>query len=188
MSWFRAGGSAPSATPNQGANRWSTWRARARLFGLWLGIAGAIFTLLWHTQPFYPIWRWLFWHYAQFWPLSLSFCLACLGGGFALVRLVAPAQWPLSERLYLSLPAGIFLYFTAMFLGGLVHLYGIAFAILLPILLFLPGAWPLYRALKRSRRHLASARRRRAPPSLLHTIVAALGLIALLLVYVNILT
>src|SRR5688572_101605 len=167
---------------------WRIWAHRARAVALVLGLAGAITTLLVQLHKHHPIQNWLFWIYAKCWLFALGLTLACLSSGFLFTRLIAPRDLPVAERLYLSLPAGLFVFFCSMFVCGLLGLFGPWLGVCLPLLLIASGAYPLYREFLRVRKHFASARSRRAPLGATGALVAGLGVLALAMVYFNILT
>ena len=164
------------------------WLRRLRLAAAAFSLIAAAVLLQHQLRPHYPVERWLFWRYAQYWLVGLVFSLVCTSGGFLAVWKIGPGTLPLRERLLLSMAVGVLLFFFGMFVGGLFGLYGTAFAIAWPAVLGLSGAWPLYKYLKRARPHLAGAAGRARRWSRAQLVAIALGGIGLVMVYVNILT
>lgn len=135
------------------------------------------------VQHHYPIRHWLFWSYVGDGFLAACMTLAwVLAGGAALSRLRIPMR--LGERVVMSFALGLYLYFAVMFVAGLLHLYGRAFAVVLPIALALGGVSGSKRRLRRYapliRRALSGPVRTR---SLLSAGVLLFGAGGLLLVY-----
>ncbi|MCC6902730.1 MAG: hypothetical protein IT377_27405 [Polyangiaceae bacterium] len=164
------------------------WLRMLRTAAVALALVTATLVLERSLRPHYPIQRWLFWRYAQYWLVGLVFSLVCTSGGFLAVRKLGPAALPFRERLLMSMAVGVLLFFFGMFAGGLLGLYGSAFAVAWPVVLGLSGAWPLYRYLKRARPHLAGAAARAQRWSRPQLVAIALGGLGLVMVYANILT
>lgn len=164
------------------------WLRPARIAGLALALVGATYVLERQLRPFYPIERWLFWRYTQFWLIGLVFSFVCTSGGFLVLWKLGPRHLPLRERLIFSMATGVLVFFFGMFLGGIAGLYGTTFALAWPAALGLAGAWPFSRYLRRAWPHLAGARRRATRWSNTQLVAIALGFVGLVMVYVNILT
>lgn len=129
---------------------------------LMLGAALYLFGKQVHEH--YPIQHWLFWSYAKLWGWCLLFGAACFSAGTLVVSWLLPKGFPLRERLVFTLPAGVLMFFYALFLGGLCHLFSPVFAVVMPIGLVAAGALPTYRSLRPFFRHLRAARRRGVAP------------------------
>lgn len=146
--------------------RWAVLRerpgtelARRGLVAAALSVGLGVF--LWQVHGHYPIQHWLFWSYAKAWAAGLLFTAACVSAGTPVMNAVLPKGFPLRERLVFTLAAGCLVFFYALFLGGVLHLFHPVFAVVLPLVLCAAGALPTYRLLRRSLRHVAWARRRR---------------------------
>jgi hypothetical protein len=140
------------------------------------------------VRSHYPIERWLFWRYTQYWVVGILFSLVSTSGGFFALRWLGPRHLPLRERLIFSMAVGVLIFFVGMFLLGIAGLYGTAAAIAWPLALGASGLWPLYKYLARARPHLAGARARAKRWTVAQVVAMALGLVGLVMVYVNILT
>jgi hypothetical protein len=132
---------------------------------------------------------WLFVRYAIYWLLALLFAAACLSSGHALVaRVLGGRTLPLLEHVAVSFAAGVYLFFVASMLGGLLGLYGGVFFFALPLVLIAAGARPSLRYARRAGRHLRGTWRRSPRPPPWSLLVHAFGLLGLLLVYFALLT
>lgn len=164
------------------------WRHRIRVSLATVALTVALAVLCTQLHQHYPIHKWLFWRYAQYWLLALTFSLVCVSGGFGALQLLGPRRLPLRERLLFSMAAGVLLFFLGMFVGGILGLYGVAFAIAWPMLLFASGAWPLYRYARRAWPHLRHARGRALRRSNWQVVAMLLGALGFLIVYASICT
>src|SRR5262245_51841796 len=63
----------------------------------------------------YPIQHWLFWRYATYWALSLSFVFSCSCAGSFILRKVCRPCLPATELLPASLATGVVIYFMGTF-------------------------------------------------------------------------
>jgi hypothetical protein len=162
--------------------------ARIRQVGLVAVSLGATAFFLWFVHDLYPIQHWMFWRYASYWLLSALFVAACVSAGFGSLRLLLKRPLPFAEHFSIAFAIGVYEFFLAMFLGGLLGVYGALWFALLPTLLLASGAWPLFRYLRRTRRHWLAARKRAGPPSPWSYPVLAFGLLGLGLIYFLILT
>ncbi len=103
-------------------------------------IAGLIIFAL-TVHPLYPIQTWLFWRYLGYWSLVLVWTAACLSTGDAVIRRLAPSL-PLAERLLFAFAAGLLVFVTLVFAGGVLRLYSPVFFFMLPCLMILVGGRP----------------------------------------------
>ena len=132
------------------------------------------------VQPLYPIEKWLFWRYANYWALCLLWSAACASTGHAIVRRLAP-NLPVLESLFLGFVTGVLAFVHAMFIGGVLKLFGAAFFFLLPVAMVLAGGRS---ALMLGRRLARRARVLLLPRTVPAAMALVLGLFALALVYV----
>jgi hypothetical protein len=160
------------------------WRA----VGLLLALLASAAILLWRLDHHDPVEGWLFLRLATCWAFALLLAACWLSSGFAVLRWLLPQGVPLRERLVLSVPVGVLVFFLGMFLGGLLHLYGAAFAVALPALLLVSGLRPLLRTGRRAWYHLRRARARRPAPGVAANAALLFGLLGLGLVYFTALT
>jgi hypothetical protein len=179
---------AGSATPNRSSGVLRRLLAIVRQLLLLVAVFGATAFFLHFVHDHYPIQKWLAWHYAQAWLLGGLYVLACISGGFLTLRLVLKNSLPVAEHFTIAFAIGVFEFFVGMFLGGIFGWYGALFFVLLPALMLLSGAWPLFRFLRRFLRHRRAARARVRPPAYWSTPLLAFGLLALALVYFPILS
>jgi hypothetical protein len=152
---------------------------------LWAGLI--VFASV--VTPHYPIARWLFWRFAAIWLLAGGWLLGCLSLGHGVMRLLQPRLPPSREHLSISLATGVFAFFLAMFVAGLLHLYVSAIFFILPLLMFVSGAWPLFRYLRRLVRHVRYRRAKHpaTTPWWSWPVVGG-GLLAIAMLYLVILT
>lgn len=156
-------------------------RSTVTLLLVWL-VSAFAYTL--HLA--YPIHEWLVWRYAFYWSLTLVFCGACLSAGNALLLVLGAGALPLRERLVLGFALGVLAWGSAVFVAGLLQLYGPVFFVGLPLVFCAMGARSLVRSLVRAHRHLRAARPRSTP--FWTWVVFAAGLLGVLIVYLPILT
>lgn len=174
----------PEPAPIEGTTRLSRLRAIALPIVIVAGIL--LFGRVMHAH--YPIQRWLFWRYAEYWLLSLGWSAACVSAGSVVVTRVLGRALPTSEHAAVSFAVGLYVFFLGMILGGLIGIYGTPFFIALPLGMLASGARPAARRIRRFARHVRS-RRERAPgasPWALPIIV--FGLLGIGMVYFAILT
>lgn len=158
--------------------------AVARQGALAFALVAAICIFLQQVNQHYPIKHWLFWMYAKIWGYCSLFILAVASSGHLVVNALGGKRLPLGERTTLSLASGTLVFFTALFICGLFGIYGRAFAIVFPIVLFLPGSVSLFRHARRSIHHLRGAMKRTTwRPSLLHWAIGAYGLMGVGMIY-----
>lgn len=118
-----------------------------------------------HVNKHQKIVDWLFIRYAGYWLLTILFGAACFSSGHAVVkRALGGRVLPLYEHLAVSFAAGVYVFFVAMFLGGVLRLYGGVFFALMPLGLIALGGRDTYRYVRRAWRALAGARRRSVAP------------------------
>jgi hypothetical protein len=166
----------------------ATARRRIRVAASTLALCAALGLLLWQLHGHYPLQKWMFWRYVQYWLFALAFSLMCVSGGYRVLDLMGPRRLPLRERLLFAMALGVLLFFLGMFLGGIFGWYGVPFAIAWPVLLFASGVRPLFRYSRRAWRHLSARRRRAFRPGGWQVLAALLGLLGFLIVYAGICT
>jgi hypothetical protein len=160
-----------------------------RRIGLPLVLLGATIGFGILANHHYPIKDWLFLRYATFWLLSALFAAACFSSGHALVtRILGGSALPILEHVTLSFAAGLYVFFLATLVGGLLGLYGRVFFFALPLLVLATGARPTFRYTRRAVRHLRGAWRRSPRPSLWELLAHAVGFVGLGAVYFATLT
>jgi len=131
--------------PNAGASSLRIRRARALIAGL-IGVGGAVL-LAWWFQKTQPLQGWFFFRLAAIWLWQLYFIAACTSAGFLVVtRLVPAAHRSAHTTIALAFPSGIVVFILGMYLGGFLHLFGPGLAVLLPAVMLLAGAWPVWKA------------------------------------------
>ncbi len=168
---------------------------KARLFGLARSLlflvaayyAGKYF--LQKVDPHYPAKEWLFFVYAKLWAYCLLFAGGCFAAGQLAMRALRVPALPLRERLVLTSALGVFTFFFATFVGGLLGILRGWFAVALPLVFMAAAAPSLYRD---GRRVLRKVRARRArgvsPRPWSQTPVMLFGAFGVALVYYAILT
>src|SRR5512142_1345530 len=126
--------------------------ARSGIIGAML-LAAAAF-MLWFQQDSYPIREWLFPSYLLIWALIACFLGSSLVAGWWLLGKFSETPLRLPERLLLSLTLGVLLFYMAMFVAGILHLYTpLTFAVV-PILLLALGLPKVLQDVTRLRAHL----------------------------------
>lgn len=130
---------------------------------------------------------WLFWDYARYWILALGWALACTAFGQWSLDRILPRPLPLAERIAMGFALGVFAFFLAMFLGGLLGLYGSVFFYALPLAFLAIGGPSLGRRLLRFRRHARALGTARRPPAWAF-VAFAFGVLVLAAIYFVILT
>ncbi|HEY4118292.1 MAG TPA: hypothetical protein VGM56_10565, partial [Byssovorax sp.] len=140
------------------------------------------------VAPHYPIEKWLFWVYARLWAWCVLFAIGCLSAGHAALGLLLPRGLSLRARAVYTMPAGVLVFFFGMFVGGLLHLYGAAFAIGLPLAMAAAGGPALVARWQRVAPKIRRARQRvRAAPPWWSLPVICFGVVAVVAVYLEIL-
>jgi hypothetical protein len=115
------------------------------------------------VHRFYPIPKWLFWHYAGAWLAALTWAAGCISTGHFLVRRVLGQTLPLLEHVSTSFTTGALAFFVAMNVLGHLQLYRGATFFALPLAFLALGARDCARTIARAARHLRHARAK-APP------------------------
>lgn len=161
---------------------------RVRAVALPIVIAAAIFVFGRIVHGHYPIQQWLFWRYAGYWLLSAAWAGACVSSGHAVLKRLLGRTLPLLEHAVVSFAVGLYVFFLAMLLGGLLGLYGTAFFVLLPSLMLGAGTRPVVRTARRFLRHRRFARARALPDSSWALPITLFGLLGAGMVYFSILT
>jgi hypothetical protein len=113
--------------------------------------AGAI-TFLWVTGRHYAVSRWLLWRYGAYVSAGVLWTLSVLSIGSVIHRRLEPAQLPTLERWTLALGCGLYCFFLAMFVAGLVGFLNGGFALLLPAAMIAAGASNARACWRRARR------------------------------------
>ncbi len=127
---------------------------------------------------------WLVWSYVKCWAAVLFESAACVAAGHALMVRLLRRTLPLHEHLTLSFAAGLYLFFLATFVAGLVGLIVPALFFAVPLGLLAVGAAATLRTGRRLARHVAWRRARGVAPSPRWApLVLGFGAIALLLIY-----
>jgi len=166
-------------------------RLRSILAGLFLVVAVVIAAR--QLDGFYPIRSWLFWPYLYIWALCAVFALACMSAGHLILRRLFGWTLPLRTHLLFSFATGVLAFALGIFLIGLAHgLYPVTF-VAWPLLMIAVGGPALWRDGRRVWRLVAHARRQprpRAPWMATAGMLAvfALGALAIVALYLNILT
>ncbi len=150
-------------------------------------VASAVGFLFW-VHRFYPIQEWLVWRYATYWLVVLVWGVSCLALGHVIVVRLLGAPLRLLEQIPVAFAFGIFAFELLTFGVGLLQLYAWPLFFLLPAVAMAIGIRPLGRYLRRAWRHLRASARHRPPPPFWFYGVIAFGLLALLMLYLNILT
>ena len=178
--------SAPARDPGAPAKPTRIERIRTIALPILIVAAIAVFGRIVHAH--YPIQKWLFWRYAEYWLLCLVWTGACVSSGHVVLKRLLGRTLPLLEHAAVSFAVGLYVFFLGMLLGGLLGLYGTAFFVALPLALIGVGARPLVRTIRGFLRHRRSFRAQRPPASSWALPVALFGFLGLGMVYFAILT
>jgi hypothetical protein len=139
------------------------------------------------VHGYYPVQDWLLWRYLRAWATVGIFTAACLLVGGSCIRQLGLVL-PRAERVLLGFALGVYAFFLAMFIGGLLKWYGRDFAVALPLLLGGVGAWSSRRRLERLAPYLWRAfKRPLRVPSPWYAVLALYGVVGLTLAYLPIL-
>ena len=170
-----------------------TFGERARRGALPLALAAGTVALLAVVDRHYPLRDWLVWTYARAWLLAITWAVACLSVGHAIVVRARREALPAFEHLVVAFAVGVVAFFGALFGLGLAGLLGRTafFGAPLVFLTVFGRDFALWSA--RLVRHVAAAATRPRPGltltenalSLGRTSLAAVGL---LLVYLPVLS
>lgn len=164
----------------------SNLRDRLRRAGLTVSLLAGTAVFARQVDQHYPISKWLFWSYLEYWLLCSVFTLACWGAGDTVVRALVPGLRA-SERIVFALCSGLLVFVLGMFLGGLLGLLGSVFFISLPLLMILGGGQGFCRFLWRLYVHGVGAFRRRKA-RLVAIVASVFGLGGIAMVYFAVLT
>jgi hypothetical protein len=131
-----------------------------------------------------PVRHWLFWRYASYWVAALVWAASCFSAGDFVVARVRGRRLPMLEHLATALPIGVLAFELVMFVVGSFGGYSPVVFFLVPAALLALGGRGTFRWLRRALRHVRRAR----PWSVLDTLGVAFGALALLLVYVAVMS
>lgn len=134
---------APSSSTDGSAQRASVIRAILAA----LALAGALVGFGILLDSHYPIEKWLFWKYAKIVLLATLWLGSCTVTGLALVDRLTPGL-PVRERLVQSAACGVYAFYVLQFLGGVLGLFGAAWAVALPTLMLTFGVLASREALR----------------------------------------
>jgi len=134
----------------------------------------------------YPIQHWLLWRYAGYWILALVWAAGCLSSGHFVVRRLLRIRLPARTHFTVAFPAGVLAASLITFGAGLAGALGTAFFVALPGVLLAATGRDAYRLARRFVSRARACRRPPAPPLL--RLVLGFGLVALVVVYLPILT
>lgn len=169
------------ALPAAVRNRW-----RAAVFFVALCIGASKFLRV--VDQHYPVKEWLFWRYAGYVSLCVVWSFAALAAGHQLLKWGLRRPLPIREHVVLSFALGVFGHFALTFTVGLFGGLGRVSFVAVPLGMCLLGGKSLVRYARRVQRHVRyRARREPRRLDLLALPLTAAGLLALLLLYVNIL-
>lgn len=170
--------------PN-GESRLTSLRHVASLLTLALGCAAILYTL----NAVYPLRSWLFVQLIQYWGLAAYWLTACIASGAGVLSLLPRLPLTQLERAVVGGPIGMVLFALAIFLSGLAGLLNAGTFVAVPLLLIVIGFIPLRRSLARLVRHRRALRRLATKPrSAAVGLVATLGAVGLVAVYLPIIT
>jgi hypothetical protein len=146
-------------------------------------VAGAAILLVF-SEPWYPISKWLLWHYLAVIGLTLYVGAACISLGDWLLRRVFRLSLPTHERFAIGFAIGLTGFELGMFLLGTLQAYARATFVLYPLSLILLGVNHWRRSWQHTLRWLRVGRRLSASS----VVYVVFGLGALALIYFSILT
>lgn len=166
----------------------SPWSKRARQVLLAIVLLGGAWQFGSVVSAHYPIRYWLFWYYAKYWLLLAWWSVSVLSFGHLVVTKVLQSGMHIGERLVLSFAVGLFAFFLAMVVGGLLGLYGVVFFVVLPTLMLVIGLRCSWRYARRLIGHARYIRKRFACATPWRSyVLLGCGLVGLLLVYLPVL-
>lgn len=164
----------------------SRWLIVTRYVLLIVVLALSIAQLGVTVHAHYPVNEWLAWRLLSYFGCCALLSLSWWSAGHGIQKLLFRGVAPIGEQIATSVALGAFAFFAGMFAAGLLHLYGKVFAILWPIVLAAPGAWPLFKYLRRLLRRLRHARKLSPPKrSFWLPIAAGLGTLCVILLWFN---
>jgi hypothetical protein len=164
-----------SATPSV------TSPGRVRAVALSVVCVAAMVVFLLVVNRHYAIHRWLIWRYFGYWGAILAWGTSCLGTGLTLLRALNGGRLPATDRHLLAFPLGVFAFFLALFVVGLLGGLGAISFFGLPVAFLVLGRKELKPALVR----LFTPRE---PLAWRHLPLVLAGAAGLLLLYVQIIT
>jgi hypothetical protein len=151
-------------------------------------LAAAVGALVWLDQ-FNPLRHWLFFEYLGTWLAIALFVAASWAAGLRALSLLLPTPVRLDERLLLGFTLGVLIFFAGVFVGGVLHLYGVLFFFAWPLVLLAFGAGPARREISRLRVHLRRfGFRLFQPRGIVEAAAAAVLVVGTLAVYLQVLT
>jgi hypothetical protein len=157
--------------------------------------AASLYGLRWYfgaVEPRYALSTWGLWTIGRLFAAAALLMLACLSTGHALLsRVLRVRARPLLDTIVTSLALGVTAFVLAMYAAGFLGLYGRRLAFALPLVMTAAGAMPLVALAKKVRRGAAlMARARTATPveTAIARASAALGAVALVVVYLQCMT
>ncbi len=163
------------------------WRKIVRTVLLTGAVCVALYYFAGKLHEHNPIDRWLFWKEGKAAAAALLLLATFTTSGLALVERVRPGL-PIRERLTLGVAGGVYLFYVVQVAGGLIGLFGHAWAIVMPLALFSGGlylTWPTWRRLWRRR---ARYRFTFGVTSTWHAPLALFGLAGVIGLYLSILS
>lgn len=151
-------------------------------------LAAGVWLLKAYTPHHHPA-QWLVWRYSLYWALATLFVLSSLSAGHGVLSRLRQPSHDLWDHLVFSFTAGVVLFFLALFLLGVLGLYGPVTFFAVPALFLGVGGRSLYRHVHRRWvlwRKLSSPKA--SALSWQHVPVLAFGLLGIALVYFPILS
>ncbi|HKP57960.1 MAG TPA: hypothetical protein VJV78_14605 [Polyangiales bacterium] len=148
-----------------------------------LGLLLATAILLHSVQRHYPLEKWLFWRYARYWGAALIWSLGCASLGHRLLRALLGRPLPFLEQLAVGQALGVFAFQLALYVLGMLQLYGHVTFYALPLLFLAAGGRPFFHSLRRGWLHFRAPRPslRLSPIAWLAILFGVTALIALYL-------
>lgn len=168
-----------------GALRGAIGKNPLRSLGALLALGVALGVFLSQMNKHYLIEEWLFWHYASYWLVCVTWVACVFGLGELLLRRVYRVSLPFLERMLTSFGLGSLAFYFATFLLGACQGYRTAAFFALPLAL-IAVSYREYAPL--ARRCLRVFRTRPQQRSSYRLLGLAFGFIGLLMVYFLVLT
>ena len=165
--------------------KWVRRGENARALGLGVVLLGGVVLFGGVVNAHYPIGDWLFFHYALAWLLALVFLGASFVGGYGLLEHLGGTTLPKREELTLAPALGVLAFGLLVFFIGLVGGLWAGSFYAIPALLVAVGWGRASRDFPRFVRHLRKVELR---PPFWQLFAWALAVVALFLVYVQLLT
>jgi hypothetical protein len=142
-----------------------------------LGASALLFPLLWLLNADAPLRDSCATQYLTAAALAASFVAASWSAGLSIVRWLVPARLKWEERLTVGFALGVLLFYTCVFVAGVLGVLNRGAAIAVPLLLLAVGAPSLLRLARQLRR---ARRQRGAPPVKHHVAISCIGAATLL--------